>query len=419
MLKASALYMVIVITLVIAVLCSAMIVAAYFYRLQYQQKSRYDVLQDNLESGINILLAADSSAFLEAQDISLYDNGEDSVSLKRIKWGLYDIGVVKAFIQQDSVYKSFMIAHTLDSLKWGALYLTDEERPVSVSGKTMIRGNVFLPKAGIKEAYIEGNAYQGDKRLVIGEKRTSGNSLPRLQEQRLAYLKNLGNAEPGADTRLVMDSLSNTFQSATRVFHFNNTKVTLKDISLKGNLIICSDTLLIIDSTAVLDNIIIFAKAIAVKEGFRGKVQLFATDSIGIEKNCRFDYPSSLGVMKFDTVSNSQARITIGEGASFNGTVFTYEEKISPAKTLIDIKKKAKISGQVFARGMVRLQDGAEISGSVFTNRFIYQTNVTLYENYLINVKIDAGNLSPYYLSSPLFPFSSTDNKILQWLESK
>lgn len=176
---------------------------------------------------------------------------------------------------------------------------------------------------------------------------------------------------------------------------------------------ICSDTL-------VVENVIIFAKAISVNEGFTGKCQLFATEAITVGKNCRFDYPSALGVMKFDAVSKSQPDLVIGQDVNFSGVVFTYDAKPSPVKTLIDINKNVKISGQVFAQGMVRLQDGAEILGSVFTDRFIYQTGATLYENYLINVKIDAGKLSPYYLSSPLFSFSAnTKNKILQWLESK
>jgi hypothetical protein len=56
MLKASALYLVIVITLVIGVICSSLIVVAYFYREQYQRAFRYDALQNNLNSGINILI---------------------------------------------------------------------------------------------------------------------------------------------------------------------------------------------------------------------------------------------------------------------------------------------------------------------------------------------------------------------------
>jgi hypothetical protein len=51
------------------------------------------------------------------------------------------------------------------------------------------------------------------------------------------------------------------------------------------------------------------------------------------------------------------------------------------------------------------------------TSRFLYQNGFTAYENYLINVRIDATALSPYYLSSPLSPLAGSAQHLLQWLE--
>jgi len=68
--------------------------------------------------------------------------------------------------------------------------------------------------------------------------------------------------------------------------------------------------------------------------------------------------------------------------------------------------------------GMVRFKDGGTINGSVFTNRFLYQSTYTTYENYLINTTLDASKLSPYYLTSSLFPLAGKKQKIMQWLES-
>lgn len=416
MLKASALYMVMIIALVIAVLCSAMIVSTYFFHQQYQHKFRHDVLENNLESGIHILLSADSTDYYKERSFSLYNNGTDSVSLKRQVWGLYDIGMVKAFNQQDTIYKTFMIANTLDSMKWGAMYLIDEGRPISLSGRTLVRGNVFLPKAGIKEAFVDNNPYLGDKRLVIGDKRTSTEDLPELQKQRLANLESNLN-KVGTEMFSNLNMGKHSFLSKTTIFHLEKGKNMLSHLNLSGNLILYADTLLIIDSTAVLDNILIFAKSILVKEGFTGRCQLFASDYIEIEENCRFDYPSSLGVLRFDTTAHSPLRISLGQWTAFNGVLFTFETKVSEAQTLIDLGENVKIIGQIYAQGMVRYKDDTKIYGSIYTKRFIYQNSSTLFENYLINLTIDASNLSPYYLSSPLFAFSSTEKKILQWME--
>ena len=110
MLRASALYLVIVIALVIGVICSSLVVVAYFYRAEYQKKFRYDKLSHNLLSGVNLLLTTPDSAYLQQTKISLFGAEADSVALQIIAWGIYDIGVVKAFTQQDTIYKAFSIA---------------------------------------------------------------------------------------------------------------------------------------------------------------------------------------------------------------------------------------------------------------------------------------------------------------------
>jgi hypothetical protein len=113
MLKASSLYIVIVISFIIAVICSSLIAAAYFYKLSYQKKFRYDKLQNNLQSGINLLLSEKETPYGEVEKISLFDHDADSVITGKLPWGVFDIGTVQAFIQQDTLQKSFMIAKTL------------------------------------------------------------------------------------------------------------------------------------------------------------------------------------------------------------------------------------------------------------------------------------------------------------------
>jgi hypothetical protein len=68
--------------------------------------------------------------------------------------------------------------------------------------------------------------------------------------------------------------------------------------------------------------------------------------------------------------------------------------------------------------GILNLRAGTAINGSVFTKRFLYQSEFTRYENYLINVSMDSRALSPYYLSSDLTPVAGKSKKILQWLEA-
>jgi hypothetical protein len=420
MLKASALYIVIIITLVIGVLCSSLIVAGYFYNIQYKKKVRYDRLANNLNSGINILLAVGDSAYTTEKKTSLFNTDQDSVSLKSLPWGVYDIGIAKSIIQKDTLYKTFSIANAVDSSKWTALYLIDEDRPFSLSGKTTIRGDAYIPKAGVQEAYIDNKAYQGDKRLIIGKRHNSEKTLPVLDQSRLSALNQYFVNEPTGEKALPgIDSIRQSFLLPTSIFNFKKKAQTLQNIALSGNIVLFSDTTITIDNTTKLTNVLVFARAIVVKSGFNGNCQLFATDSISVENNCNFIYPSCLGVLRFQSSTiSSQVKITINEGTTITGIVFTYEKADKPVKPIIVIGQNTKISGQVYSQGILQLKEQTEMDGSVFTSRFLYKNSFTLFENYLVNATIDSKALSPYYLTSGLMPVAGKKKKVLQWLES-
>ena len=418
MLKASALYIVIIIALVIGVLCSSLIVAAYFYKLQYQKKIRYDQLERNVYSGVNILINSEDTSSVE-RTLSLFGTDADSVSLKKIHWGLFDIGISKAFIQKDTLYKVFSVANRIDSTKWAAIYLIDEDRPFSLSGKTTIRGDAYIPKAGVQEAYVDNKAYEGDKSLILGKKHTSEKRLPVLTETRLAILERYFHSNSLANKGLLNDSMEVSFLKPTRFINFKKGIQTLKNIVIAGNIVIYSDTTITIDGSAVLKNIVVVAKCINVATGFHGNCQLFATDSISVATACTFDYPSGIGVLRFKPpLISSQENMSIGENSIFNGIIFTYEKSANQLKPIISIGKDVKITGQVYSQGILGLKDNIIVDGSVFTSRFLYKNSFTLFENYLINTTIDSKALSPYYLTSELLPAAKKTKKILQWLET-
>ncbi|MDF2432859.1 MAG: hypothetical protein JWP44_2490 [Mucilaginibacter sp.] len=418
MLKASALYIVIIIALVIGLICSSLIVAAYFYKIQYQQKIRYDKLANNLSSGVNILLAGDDTAYNKGKTFSLFGGDADSISIEKTTWGLYDVGIVKAFIQKDTLYKTFSIGYVLDSTKWAALYLTDNDIPLSVSGKMLIKGNAYLPKAGITQANIDGKEYQGDKQMVIGHKYLSERTMPSLNKDRLQELLLLEQKHSG-DTSLKTDSMKCSYLSAVHLFSLNKKKTVLNNVKLDGNIILISDTLLIIDSSAMLNNIIVYAKSIIVKNGFHGNCQLFASDSIHIESNCKFDYPSALGILRTNaSVAGTFPQITIDSNINFKGIIFTYERNKSSIGATITIGKNVVITGQIYSQSILKFTDSSVINGSVYTNSFVYKKNYKYYPNYLIDAQINVQSLSPYYLTSDLLPVAGKRKKILQWLEA-
>jgi hypothetical protein len=418
--SASALYMVIVISLVIGVICAALVAQAYFYKVQYLKKSRYDQLDNNLSSGVNILLGSADTAFSGGRTFGLFNEEADSVYLKKSLWGIYTVGVVEAFSQKDTLFRTFSIADRIDSSKWACLYMVDNDRPFSVSGKTTIIGDAYVPKGGVQTAFINNNAYNGDKRIIVGKQLKSAKELPQLSTIWLQELSNYaGQTLTSVDTVLKNDSIARSFLASTSFFNFKKNVKTLENISLKGNIALFSDTTITIDSTATLQNILIFAKAINVRHGFNGNVQLFATDSIHVDKNCKFNYPSFLGVFRFGPKINASGeKIFIGQNSMVDGIILSYEKGKNPLKPLIQADKDVTITGQIYSQGIVFLADNLKIYGGVFTDVFEYRSFGTLYENYIINTAINSKKLSSYYLTSGVMPLVNGKTKVLQWLES-
>ena len=412
--------MVIVIALVIAVICSAIIVAGYFYRAQYQSSFRIAKLQRNLASATNIILADTDNTYDKGTSFALFDEADDSVSVQRSTWGIFDLGIAKAFKQTDTIYNVFTVANAVDTAKWITLYVPDEDRPLSVSGKALIRGNARIPKSGIREAYIDGNGYEGDKRLVIGKKQNSSRELPQLNPQRLQSLENflqpLVNIKtwvPGRDT------IRNSFLQPLRYLYLGKNVSTLHDIYIDGNVVIASDTTLTIEGSATLRNVIVVAPGIIISNDFHGQGQFFATDSISVGERCIFNYPSCLATLRNNVLGKGRALISIGNQTTVNGTIAVWQKMKASQVPLLKMGKNVTVKGQLYSQGIISYKEKNTVYGSIFTNRFLYQNNFSAYENYLIGNTIDAKKLSPYYLSGMLLPSANPKNKVLQWLERR
>lgn len=412
MLKASALYLVVVIALIIAVFCASLITVAAFYRQEHQKGSRYAKLSVNLESGQALILSSEYQLYDQDDRLDLFGDGNDSVLLRKEHWGLFDLGMVSAFAQIDTLRQSFLIGlDVYDDLS--AVYLADEDRPLSVSGKTQIVGTAELPKAGIKQAYVDGRPYEG-KELVKGAIRESGRSLPVLNKKLILQLQQL--LQDSSENDLVgADSVHHSFFLTPKKIRIPRENSLIKG-SYSGKIMLLCDTVLTIKKEAKLNDVLVFAPGIVIEKGFRGSCQLFATDSIVSNGSVLFDYPSVLGVLS-KGMGGSQPKIALGDNSLFSGILFTYEANRSDLQTQVSLGKNSKVVGEIHASGFIKLQKPVTIEGKVACTRFIIQTPSTLYENYLIDIIINRNKRSSYYLTSSLLNSTSKNQRVLTWLK--
>lgn len=420
MIKAGSLFYAIVISILMAIISGMCILSFYFSDIEFQSCEMIQRLNVNATSGLNLLL--DDRSVTEMNEgviLDLFGKGTDWVELKTIPWGAFEIAIAKAKSKSNFSSRIAMTGHPIDELNLYSIYLMDENKPLAVSGKTVIRGNAFLPSLGIKRAYIEGQSYQGSE-LVYGQIMNSKKTLPEFNKQQLDNIqemfseKRITNSDSVIETasELGGDSIVNSFEKNTMVF-MSKEKLTISSGLYSGNIAVFSDREVLIESDAVMRDVIICAPKVRIKENFKGNVQVFSSDSITIEKNVSLNYPSVLGLISNDK-SSKVSSIQIGENDTIKGTVFSYQKIEAPLKQMnIELGKKSVVMGQVQTNGSVDLKGC--IYGSLMCRKIMLRTSSSVYENHLLDATIDITRLSEHYVGADFISFDSP-KKVIKWL---
>lgn len=421
MIKASSLFYALVISLLIALVCSTLILYVYLTTIQFDSFEMSQRLKLNVDSGINLLLSEQNRIGLDTENtIDLYEDGKDEVFLKRKSWGAFEIIISKAVFKNLTEIKLAQVGDAIDTTsKNYCLYLRDEDKPLAISGKTKLVGSVYVSKAGIKRAYIEGQSFLGTN-LVEGEIRTSEKQLPEFNmdiHQKIneylskRYLTEMDSvAEVGIE--LSGDSINNSFLNKTIVFEAAN-KLVVSNGLYFGNIIITSQKEIEIQNTALIDNVIFIAPKIIIAEKFKGSLQAFATDSVILMKEVRLNYPSTLGLIK-STDSEKVSCIVLMEKDSVFGNIFAdaQQDKINSIIGIV-LSKESFIYGQVYSNGFSDIQ--GTIHGSIMTDKLILKTPSASYENHLLNAEIDLSKLSINFVGINLLK-NSNRKGVVRWL---
>jgi type II secretory pathway pseudopilin PulG len=410
MIRASALYISLIVSILIVLVCGSMLLIGFTYRMQERKQERMQLLRENVASAMLILMQQDFKTDT-VQQLSLYGKERDSVSLEKKSWGIYELGLTASWINGDTLRKAFLIGTPLtDSLK--VLYLADEDRPMSITGKSLIKGTAYLPKSGIKAAYVESSGY-ADKTLVYGAMRDSERDMPAPDADLLKSLEDLLAFE--SDTDRLPDTIENSFFNPVKRLHLEKDDVFLSGFKAKGNVVISSDSMLVIDKDCRLDGVILVAPYVKIEDSFSGKLQVIATDSISVGNEVRLSYPSALLVMKNDTAKH-QVKIVVGKKSVIEGQLFAWEKERSVLMPLVQIGEETVVKGEVWSKGYVALSKTAKVNGSVSAIRLMARVASAIYENYLIDVKLDKTVLPKYYLSSGLLNKQKKSGRLLCWV---
>ena len=240
MIKAGSLIYAIIIALIIAIASSSFLLFQYFKIIESENDLLDSKLRLNAISAINYFLVTDNYVCPSDTKISLYNDLADSVSIHIEKWGILDLLTATASSGGKSFSKIALVGDLIDKKNTPVLYLADNNTALSLCGKTIIKGNCSLPKAGVKRAYIEGQNFIGSK-LVDGDISLSNPSLPPIDINLLNFTNRFLNYTPSeGDSFIQFSSQMNAFSSFEKAESviFSQGPIALRGNHYEGKIII-------------------------------------------------------------------------------------------------------------------------------------------------------------------------------------
>ncbi len=370
-------------SLLISIMSFTFILFGYYQKWQYvAAKIEHELIQ-NAHSGLQYFLSEfDQFQYNQPQELDLYGNQKDSVILTRVPWGLYDIAVIRAFRGKHQYSFIQLVGQQQNTLQIPSLYLPDENKALAIAGDTYISGTAYLPKAGVKSAFIGKQGYKGSS-YIYGNKQFSGPYLPKINPDKLATIRRLTQSPQlyfNEFAQVDQPYWSMSFDGPTELIDLGNFGQV--DQTWQGNICLVASQKITISARAHLNEVIISAPEVEIESGFRGNLQIFASDSIIVGQGVELTYPSALCVYN----NTGSGAIKLLEKSEVQGTIFIYSPQ-SFKKLLLHIYPEARIIGQAYAKSYVWLS--GEIWGSLYAQRFIMKTAASIFENHLLDAKID------------------------------
>ena len=417
--RSGALQFVIFVAVLIALILSGVLLYAYtFVFLKEQSKATVENIQ-LADSGISYILQNTELMQNDTLLLDLSDKQNQSIKVNVRKWGIFEKAFVETQHRKKKFIKSAIIGSAVSSVS-PTLYLQETNIPLTIVGDTKIKGNIFLPMQGVMPGFIAGETYNG-KRLIYGISKRSGENLPKLEKKCLNQLYfYLNDYKPEPDYNLAhlpTKGIVHSFNDITKSIYLKKS-ILLENIDLIGNIVIKSDSLIVVKKSAYLKDILLIAPVVEIEDEVEGVFQVIASKRIKIGKFCRLGYPSAIALIQDETIQGFQIydthdnKIFIDEGSQIKGSVFYYSKgNPNNFSSQVVLEKSALIKGQVYCTGNFELK--GKISGQVFTRQFIVNLYGTAYTNCIYGGIIEKDNV-PELFGGILF--ENQKKTVMKWL---
>lgn len=379
-----ALYIAIMVGIIVSVLLAMFILLTRFNLKQVTDFTQNSQLHINLKSALEL---AKSSYFIQEWNGKWIKNqvNDDSICVQKSYWGAYTLIKAKTKNRHQELAYSGLYG-TLMSKDTG-LVVAEYNRPVGLSGAIIFKANCFLSSSGIKPAYIEGQSYLGTTQNS-GFVKHSPIYIPEIEDDFIEGIQHQQTELISKNDSLlgfIPDRLDRSFNKSSIVIEVSR---FISKLNLKNNIKIISANEIDVDSSCHFENVLIIAKKVNFKQGFKGSVHVIAEDSIVSEKGNVFDFPSSFVISSKNDPQKIVKSIIIGENNVFNGGLIAFTDNVTNENNVfVKLHSTCEVNGLIYSSGYLHLE--GKLNANVYCDRLLLKTPSAVYENHMLACEID------------------------------
>lgn len=335
----------------------------------------------------------------------IHPNGDTSSVVVK-PWGFLKCVVTETYHGNRKIERVALTAQELENLPI-SLYFPSRKQELALAGDTRLEGKIYIPERGLERGHLTGKPYKNGQ-LHFGETFESEKYLPPLKESirkpDLSYL-----LQSVSKLNALPEDSSFSFKHPTSIF--TEVEPIYIHQKLTGNLVIRSFERITVAESANLKQLILIAPEIEFEEGFRGSVQVYATQRIHCGKGVFLEYPSALMLYEDQPISGIQSTISIEEDATVLGGILLISESPDFRNPLFLEVLDGTIGGFVYNQGETELR--GELIGSLYTNKIIAHAGGGVYGNLLVDAKISAKRLPDEFIMPDWLKDSKTTKTVL------
>lgn len=375
-----------------------------FDLVRYNLYHQGEQARANVESGF-LLYSRDSTLpyrWEEDSTVLLFGQREESrVRYSRQRWGMYEVVEVR-----NGRHGSVRLLGKKAESPWQAtLYVPENDRAFSLTGRTFVEGDVYLPRNGISYTQLRSEFFKG-KALDKKQIKTSADQFPPLDEESLDVVNGLLDYTGEREWLENGTVLLRGFRDPVVQVEVGE---YLSGVRVSGPVILYASSMLFVEEDNSLENVIIVGDKVEFADGFSGCVQVFARDTILLGNQVCLKAGSGLYVRQ----EEEKGLIRLGDNCEINGYVIAGAQVGDGERkqVLYYQSESSRVRGLLYVDGIAEVH--GFVTGSLYARECYYFAPEGYYSGILYNAVLP-GNPGIAY---PLWMRGPYERRGVKWLD--